>query len=408
MPWLALILVTGFGVYVMRPDERRRVLVRLDESLALARDFIQNRRRSPDAFREALAARTRYPFVTAAVLFVNLAIFAGMLAGSAAMSDPATLVSWGGSTGPLTTNGQWWRLITATFVHAGVVQLAVDVAALAQAAMLVERMCGHVALVGVYLMSAAFAASIGLWAEPLAVTSGASASIFGIYGLLVAIVVRGTLRRSSVTIPLRVLRRLAPAAAVFVIYYLSAGGVQWRAGLATFVIGFAVGLALTRHMAERVPSLRRVLLFATTVLTIVVGVAAPLSGMSDARSEIARIIAVEQRTCAAYRVATEDFKLGRIKAEALAQVIERAIVPELQATGITLNAVGGVPRQQQALVAAAHEYLRLRCQSWVVRAQALHKLNARLLREADQQERASLEMLEKIKPAAAAAGGNAS
>src|SRR5829696_3713105 len=149
MPWLALILITGVVVYVMRPDERRRVLVRLDESLAFARDFIQHGRRSPDAFHETLAARTRYPFVTAAILFVNLAIFAGMLAGSAAIGDPATVVSWGGSTGPLTTNGQWWRLVTATFVHAGVVQLVVDVAGLAQVALLVERMFGHAAVAGV-------------------------------------------------------------------------------------------------------------------------------------------------------------------------------------------------------------------------------------------------------------------
>jgi membrane associated rhomboid family serine protease len=381
----------------MRPEERRRVIAIARRIAGAAWDEYCHRRSRPDAFRDALSARTRAPFLTAVVVLLNLLIFGLMLIGDGRMSDAATLVQWGASAGPLTTNGQWWRLLTATFVHTGFVQLVLEMAALAQAGMLVERMAGHVAFTGLYLTSAAFAAAIGLWVDPLPVTAGASGAIFGMYGLLVALIIRGLLRRSSLTIPIPVVARLAPAAAMFIIYSWSMGGPQWTSGPATFVIEFAIGMALTRNVAERKPPALRVAGLAATVLAIAVVIAAPLRGTTDVRSEISRLIAVENRTTVSYQTASERFKRGTIERDALARVIERIIVPELEATRSRLHAVAGVPRQQQPLVAGADEFLRLRRESWLLRARALHESSMRLLRDADEKERTSLDALEKIR-----------
>jgi membrane associated rhomboid family serine protease len=293
--------------------------------------------------------------------------------------------------------------VTAAFVHTGLVPLVIDLAALTQTAMLVERMFGHITLAGIYLTSAAFAAAIGLSADPLTVHSGAVGAVFGIHGLLVAMLVRGTVQRSPITIPIRRLGGLAIAATVFVAYYMSSNDVQWTAGLATFVIGFALGLGLTRNVAVRKPPARRVLSLATTALTITVAIVAPLSGMTDIRSQVAGLVALEARTTAVYDAAVDQFRTGRLKADGLAQVIDRAIVPELQTGLAQLNAVNGVPPQQQPLIAGANAYLRQRCQSWVIRATALHTGNWRLLRDADLKERASLDALEKLKPAVSGA-----
>jgi rhomboid protease GluP len=401
--WFAMLVVGGYAVYVLRPDERKRVLAAAARFAGTAADTVRRRApraaRRPDPFGEALAARTRVPYVSLAILLLNTAVFALMVVGPSPLDDRATLVRWGGSLGPLTTNGEWWRLVTAAFVHAGVVHFVVDVVALAQAAVLVERIFGHVTLAGIYLTSAALATTIGLSGEPLAVTTGAAAPIFALYGLLVALVVRGTLQRSPLTVPLYVLRRLAPAAAVFVLYYMWANGAQWTAGLATFVIGFATGLALTRNVAERKPTARRVLSLAATTATMAITIVTPLKGMTDARAHVARVFAVEEHTMSRYRAATEQFTRGTIKAQVLAQFIERSVVPELQSARRQLKAVAGVPRQQQPLIADADLYLRLRVESWVVRANALQKSNMRLLRNADEIERASLAALEKIRPA---------
>jgi rhomboid protease GluP len=399
MFWLAIVVIGGFGVYVMTPEQRTRALARAERFAIGARDAYRNRRPEPDAFREALAARTPRPFVTAAVVLLNAALFALMLLGPGSFSDPATLVGWGGSVAPLTTNAQWWRLVSATFVHAGFVPFAIEMAALWQVGMLIEAVFGHVTFAAVYLTAALFAAALGLVAAPLAVSTGASGAVFGIYGLLVAFIIRGILRRSPVTIPPRHLRRLALPAAVFVLYEMWTGGPQWTTGLATFVVGFALGLALTRQVAARKPSAPRVLSVAATALTVAIAVAVPLIGTIDVRPEIGRLTAAETRTTESYRLATQQFKLGAIKAEGLAQLIERTIIPDLQAVRRGLPAARGVLPQQQPLIASADEYLRLRCESWSLRAVALHQSNQRLLRDADQKERVSLDALEKTRRA---------
>ena len=244
-----------------------------------------------------------------------------------------------------------------------------------------------------------FSAALGLVVAPLAVSTGASGAVFGIYGLLVALVIRGILQRSALTIPRRHLRRLALPAAVFVLYEMWIGGPQWTTGLATFVVGFALGLALTRQVAARKPSASRVLSVAATALTVAIVVAVPLIGTIDVRPEIGRLTAAEARTTESYRLATEQFKRGAIKAEALAQLIERTIIPDLQAVRRGLPAARGVLPQQQPLIASADEFLRLRCESWSLRAVALHQSNQRLLRDADQKERVSLDALERTRRA---------
>jgi len=403
MFWFALIVVGAYTLYVMRPAERTKLVDAADRALVVIWEKAQRWHVERDAFRDAVEARTRWPFVTAVIVVLNLTVFVLMLGSAGRMSDADTLVRWGASAGPQTTDGQWWRLLTAVFVHAGFVHLVVEMAALAQAGMLVERMLGPAAFAGVYLTSAAFAAAIGLWVDPLAANAGASGAIFGIYGLLVALVIRGTLRRSPLTIPPRVLKALAVPAAIFVLYSMWAGGPQWTSGLATFVIAFGIGLALTRNVAEQKPSARRVLAVAATPWVMAVLIAVPLSGTIDARSEISRLIEVEDRTTVTYQTASERFKRGTLGREALAQVIDRIVVPELEAASSRLRAIAGVPPQQQWLIVNADEYLRLRRESWRLRARALHESSLRLLRDADEKERTALDALKQIRQAVPAA-----
>jgi membrane associated rhomboid family serine protease len=395
----AIIVIVGYIAYAMSPAERLRVIEAARGVAETAWDAYCRWRSRPDAFREALTARTRVPFVTLAIVLINVMVFVSMLVGPGRMSEADTLVRWGGSAGPWTTNGEWWRVLTATFVHTGFVQLVVEMAALSQAAILVERMLGHVALAAVYVTSAAFAAAIGLSADPLPVMVGASGAILGLQGLVFALIIRGTLRRSPVTMPMPVIARLAPAAALFAIYTWAAAGPQWTSGLAAFVIQFAIGLAITRNVAERKPSALRIAGPAATVLAIAIAIAVPLAGTTDVRSEIARLIAVEDRTTVSYQTATERFKRGTIQRGALAKVIELVIVPELEAAQRRLSAIAGVPRQQQPLVENADDFLRLRRDSWLLRARALHASSTDMLREADEVERASLDLLRQLRPA---------
>jgi hypothetical protein len=82
----------------------------------------------------------------------------------------------------------------------------------------------------------------------------------------------------------------------------------------------------------------------------------------------------------------------------LAQLIDQSIRPELHKARERLEALTGVPREHQPLVARAEEYLRLRDESWSLRSEALHKSSMIALRKADRAERASLDAFEKLKP----------
>ena len=126
-------------------------------------------------------------------------------------------------------------------------------------------------------------------------------------------------------------------------------------------------------------------------------VAFSIGSITDARPEMANVIALEVRTADAYNAAVEKFRQGRIKTDALVKLIEQTIVPELQAAEKRVTALESVPKAQQPLVTHAEEYLRLRSESWRLRSEGLKTTNMQRLRQAEKTERASLGALEQIR-----------
>jgi hypothetical protein len=250
----------------------------------------------------------------------------------------------------------------------------------------------------VYVGAGTLVNLVNLSHYPVIVTVGPSGAVFGLYGLLLALAGWGLLRRSPVTIPLRALKRLGLPAVVFVLYNMATNGLGSPAvvGLATGLVG---GLLLAKGVNEHKPTLRQVAAVTAATLVITVVSAILLRGMTDARPEIQRLVAVEDRIAVAYQKAVVQFRKGGISANELAKLIDQTIVPELQAVGTRLTALEGVPSEQQALVAGAEEYLRLRNESWRLRSEGLHKSNLPTLTKAEKPERAALEVLQKIKPA---------
>src|SRR4030095_2414285 len=88
---------------------------RSEPAIRSARDEITRVPPECETFVQELRARTTLAVVTPAILALNIAIFIGMCLGTGALSEPATLIAWGGSVGPQTTNGEWWRLVTSLF-----------------------------------------------------------------------------------------------------------------------------------------------------------------------------------------------------------------------------------------------------------------------------------------------------
>ena len=138
-----------------------------------------------------------------------------------------------------------------------------------------------------------------------------------------------------------------------------------------------------------------------------------LRGIDDVRPELGRVVAVEERIARTYDEAVKRFTKGRMRAEELAMMIDKVIVPELHAADARLKAFDKVPSEHQPLVASAEEYLRLRHESWRIRAAALRNMGQLVarkkhstdpqaitsaLKQAERTERDSLESLKKIRP----------
>ena len=392
-----LLVIGGFAVYVMTPAERVRLLNKAVPALQLAKTTAVQIHTARDPFFDTLRARTPWPVITPAIVLLNVLVFIRMLFADGSLSDPEMLLAWGGSFGPRTTNGEWWRLVTSLFIHAGPLHLLTDIAGLAIAGLILERLVGYFAFATVYLGAGIFANLAALSADPMTVTVGSSGAIFGLYGLLLASVAWGALKR-SLTIPLVAVKQMAPSVAIFLLYNLVTGGLDASA-LNGLVMGLISGLVLAWGVSEqKTPAIRSAGAMAAT-LVIVVAAAVPLRGFTDVKPEITRVLAVEDATTLVYDKAVKQFQLGTIDAEALAQVIHSNVLPELQAVSSRLKSLERVPAEHRALVGQAEEYLRVRSESWRLRAEGLRKHELPTVQRADRTARAALDVYDAIKSA---------
>jgi rhomboid protease GluP len=393
-PILCVLAVAGLAFHVMEPAERARardaVIAWLKQAFLIAGRL----RATREPLEDVLRSRTRFAVVTPGLIVLNAALFLAVLLEPGASSEPATLVRWGASFGPATTNGEWWRLVTSTVVHASALHLAVNLAALCSMGLVLERLVGHFTFAAVYVAAALFAGVAGLTTSTVAVHAGGGPAIFGLYGLLLGTWLWGAVQHATTTIRLRSVMRLAPPAALFALYQSIAGeAVSNYVGLVT---GLACGLALSRCVQVHTPSPRRT--FATMMITgaIAVVAAVPLRGMIDIRPEVQQLFVLEERLAGRYQAAVDEFTKGRVPRRALIELIERGILPELELPRSRLKGFTRTPPEHRPMLLAADQYLRLREEGWRLRATALRHGNMSKLRQADDLEHASLAALRTI------------
>jgi membrane associated rhomboid family serine protease len=381
---VAILVVLAVVIRLLTSAERQRVIGRFvdfGKQLNAARARI----RPCEPLRTSLRERTPRVLVTPALV-------AAMVAATAIGS-----VEGLGNLGPQTTAGEWWRLLTATFVQPSVIALLLNVAAFIQPAALLERMLGPIALAVVYLATALTAGAFQLSANPVGINVGAAPVIVGIYALLIVVIGAGYIWRSPLTVPLLAIKRMLPGLMIFLAYIVAAHAYT-GADDAAFLTGLMSGAVFAYGLAERKPPIPRVAGVAAAAAVVAVGVAVSIGDIIDARPEFDNVVALERRTADAYNAAVERFRQGRLKTDALVKLIEQSIVPELKAAEKRVTALHSVPHEQQPLVTHAEEYLRLRSESWRLRSEGLRTTNMLRLRQADRTERASLGALDHLKP----------
>jgi membrane associated rhomboid family serine protease len=404
---ILLLVVVGLGYRCTTPEDRARFLENAAVTLKDVRRIASKKHLESQPFRDALKSRSAWVFVTPALIALNVFLYVSMLRGQGALGDPETIVSWGGNFGPRTTNGEWWRLVFSMFLNTGFFQLIINMASLAQIGLILERVVGRAAFASVYFAAGIFGSLLSLSSYPVNVSAGPSAAIFGLYGLLAAVLLWGFINRRPapdtdaeivdeicgplLTIPMMVVKRLAPAAFLFLLYNLFNESIGAGAELAGMLVGGVAGSVLAKGTSEAESPAPRVAATMAVVAVIALATAVPLRGIADIRPEMANIVDVETRTAKNYQTAVEQFQKGRLTAEGLAQTIDRNILPELAKTDARIKSLSHVPTEHQQFVTDAEEYLRLRTQSWLLRAEGLRRTNTVTLRKVTKTERESDE-----------------
>lgn len=103
-------------------------------------------------------------------------------------SNSSALAAWGADVAWLVQRGQWWRLISAIFIHIGIIHLAFNSYALIFIGPLLEELLGKERFLVLYLATGAFGFLLSNWYySPILTTAGASGAIFGMIGVAIVL-----------------------------------------------------------------------------------------------------------------------------------------------------------------------------------------------------------------------------
>ncbi len=193
-------------------------------------------------------AKLRWFSATNLLIAINVAVFAAMTASGVSPILPQTwqMTQWGGNLGSLTLAGEYWRLVTHSFLHFGIFHLAPNMLFLWWLGRLAERLFGPVILTSIYLLAAIAGGLLSAAWRPSVVNAGASGAVFGIAGTLISVVLFGKLKLSSSHL---FYRRMT----IFLLFSLISAftpGVANIVHLGGFAAGLLFGLILVQSLSS--------------------------------------------------------------------------------------------------------------------------------------------------------------
>jgi rhomboid protease GluP len=208
-----------------------------------------------EEYQQRLTQLTPHAWVTPTIVGINVLIFVLMcLNGVGIFSPDARMaIHWGSNFGPLTIiDRQWWRLLSSTFVHFGLLHLALNMLALYQSGRLVERIFGSMRFAALYLFAGLTGSLVSVLWHPLVNSAGASGAIFGVFGGLLVFMLNP---RNAV--PRTIMNEHRYSTTTFIAYNLLNGfthnGIDNGAHIGGLLGGMAMGYLLARPLNEITP-----------------------------------------------------------------------------------------------------------------------------------------------------------
>jgi len=227
---------------------------------------------------------------------INCAVFLAMLANHVSYWSPTSeqLFRWGAdNAGAVLIGGEWWRIVTAMFVHVGILHLATNMWCLWNLGLLAEPLMGSGGLLAVYILTGAAGNLLSTFANwwwfnadwvkyhdlaAFPAGAGASGAVFGIAGVLIIL-----LKSKWLPVPPRELHKLRRSVILFAAinlvigFTISLGVVVRHTGVSidnmAHLGGFMCGMLYAAPMAPRIGAPRDLFLFrrrAATVMVVVI------------------------------------------------------------------------------------------------------------------------------------------
>jgi len=178
-------------------------------------------------------------FITPILININIVIFIIMAACGVSVLTPAVsdLINWGANFGPLTLDHQWWRLVTGTFLHIGIMHLLLNMYALMYIGLLLEPILGKLKFAAAYLLTGLVASIVSVIMHSFTVSAGASGAIFGMYGVFLSMLTTNIIEKT-------IRKQLLISIGFFVVFNLLYGtkeGIDNAAHVGGLLSGFIIG-----------------------------------------------------------------------------------------------------------------------------------------------------------------------
>ncbi len=204
---------------------------------------------------------------------INCAVFVAMVARGASIWMPTLdqLMAWGADRPDnILIHGEWWRIVTAMFVHVGILHLATNMWCLWNLGLLAEPLIGPFGLFAAYILTGAagnLLSTLKNWIWPahdagvafFQAGAGASGAVFGIAGVLIVL-----LRSKLLPVPPEEVRKLRKSVIYFAAINLVIGlSINFGSGFtgvevdnSAHIGGFLCGLLFATPMVPRIGSPR--------------------------------------------------------------------------------------------------------------------------------------------------------
>ena len=184
-----------------------------------------------------------YAPATYVLVGINCAVYLAMVFSHVSILNPSIsdLLHWqANNANAVLYGGEWWRVVTAMFVHVGIIHLATNMWCLWNLGLLGEPLSGAFGVLAAYVLSGAagnlLSVAASLYFQTDSVGAGASGAVFGIAGVLIVL-----LKSPRLPIPPKELSGLRK----YVIYFAA---INFVIGFGSLAVGSAVKIDNMAHL----------------------------------------------------------------------------------------------------------------------------------------------------------------